>query len=128
MNKSFPPPGVLMSGELAKLAPVIDRVANTLALLEAGIDFSDEEISFLSTADLLANVGAADQMLQQLLDDSIRFNHIAHEPSVVLAGRPNAGKSTLLTPGGMGGPLFPQSRERLAMCFPPTLRSSGSSR
>src|SRR5665213_3048030 len=39
----------LMSGELARrLAPVIERVANTLALLEAGIDFSDEDISFLT--------------------------------------------------------------------------------
>jgi tRNA modification GTPase len=87
----------LMAGELARrLAPVIDRVANTLALLEAGIDFSDEEISFLSNADLLANVAAADELLHQLLDDSIRFERMTHEPAVVLAGRPNAGKSTLL--------------------------------
>ncbi|HWE02432.1 MAG TPA: tRNA modification GTPase [Tepidisphaeraceae bacterium] len=87
----------LMSGELARrLAPAVDRVADTLALLEAGIDFSDEEISFLSPADLLANLTAVDESLQRLLDDSIRFERLAHEPTIVLAGRPNAGKSTLL--------------------------------
>ncbi|HZK79495.1 MAG TPA: GTPase [Humisphaera sp.] len=87
----------LMSGELARrLAPVIERVANTLALLEAGIDFSDEDISFLTGVDLLAHLSTADQLLQRLLDDSIRFERMTHEPTVVLAGRPNAGKSTLL--------------------------------
>ena len=83
-----------MSGELARrLAPAVERVANTLALLEAGIDFSDEDISFLTGADLLANLSTADQLLQRLLEDSIRFERMTHEPTVVLAGRPNAGKS-----------------------------------
>jgi tRNA modification GTPase len=34
--------------------------------------------------------------LQALLDESTRFERLSHEPRVVLVGRPNAGKSTLL--------------------------------
>jgi tRNA modification GTPase len=34
--------------------------------------------------------------LRELLDGSARFERLTHEPRVVLVGRPNAGKSTLL--------------------------------
>src|SRR5665213_238247 len=87
----------LMAGELApRVAPAVDLVAQTLALLEAGIDFSDEGVTFISPADLLERIHRADAMLEKLLFDSMRFERLAHEPRVVLAGRPNAGKSTLL--------------------------------
>jgi tRNA modification GTPase len=87
----------LMSGELVRrLAPAIDAIANTLALLEAGIDFSDEDVTFISTVDVCAGIAAADAMLRRLLEESVRFERLAHEPTVVLVGRPNAGKSTLL--------------------------------
>src|SRR6185437_15713656 len=43
----------LMSGELARrVTPILDRLADTLALLEVGIDFSDEDVTFLSAAEL----------------------------------------------------------------------------
>jgi tRNA modification GTPase len=67
-----------------------------LALIEAGIDFSDEGVSFLSPAAAAARIGAADAMLRDLLAASSRFDQLSHEPLVVLFGRPNAGKSTLL--------------------------------
>ena len=38
----------------------------------------------------------ADRMLEELLAGSARFERLSHEPQVVLVGRPNAGKSTLL--------------------------------
>jgi len=87
----------LMSGELARrVTPILDRLADTLALLEVGIDFSDEDVTFLSAAELRARIEEADTMLRQLLEESTRFERLTHEPSVVLVGRPNAGKSTLL--------------------------------
>lgn len=87
----------LMSGELSRrLLPIMDELADTLALIEAGIDFSDEPVSFLSPNDTLARCESLERSLRQLLDDSPRFERIAHEPTIVLAGRPNAGKSTLL--------------------------------
>jgi tRNA modification GTPase len=53
-------------------------------------------VSFLSANALEERVGRADRMLDELLRDSARFERLAHEPHVVLIGRPNAGKSTLL--------------------------------
>ncbi len=85
-----------MSGELARhVTPIIDGIAQTLALLEVGIDFSDEDVSILSTSDLRSRLGQADDALADLLADSTRFDRLVHEPTVVLVGRPNAGKSTL---------------------------------
>lgn len=87
----------LLSGELARrLAPVMEALADTLALLEVGIDFSEEDVSFLSPDAVRERIGGADDALSRLLSDSARFERLAHEPQVVLVGRPNAGKSTLL--------------------------------
>jgi len=87
----------LLAGELARrLQPVMDDVAQSLALVEVGIDFSDEDVTFIAAADLRDRCAAAATALQQLLDQSARFERLSHEPRVVLVGRPNAGKSTLL--------------------------------
>jgi tRNA modification GTPase len=88
----------LMAGELARrLRPAMDSVAEALALVEAGIDFADEEgVTFLSPQQLRERLAAADAALARLLEDSTRFERLAHEPTAVLVGRPNAGKSTLL--------------------------------
>ncbi len=86
----------LMAGELARrLRPAMDSLADTLALVEAGIDFSDEGIQFLSPADLDHRIGAILEQLESLVAESGRFEKLTHEPTIVLAGRPSAGKSTL---------------------------------
>jgi len=87
----------LLSGELARrLRPIMDRLAEVLALVEAGIDFSDEDISFIPRDDALDRIRNAMQELDELLAHSARFERLTHEPEAVLVGRPNAGKSTLL--------------------------------
>ena len=87
----------LMAGELARrLRPAMDLVAETLALVEVGIDFSDEDATFLSAEQVRARAAEADALLVKLLDESARFERLSHEPTAVLVGRPNAGKSTLL--------------------------------
>jgi tRNA modification GTPase len=87
----------LLAGELARrVRPASDLVAETLALVEAGIDFADEGVTFLSAKDVADRIARVDAMLRELLDSSSRFERLAHEPRVVLVGRPNAGKSTLL--------------------------------
>jgi len=87
----------LLAGELARrLGPTMELLADTLALVEVGIDFSQEDVTVLSTSDATERIERADQSLRQLLAHSARFERLAHEPWVVLVGRPNAGKSTLL--------------------------------
>jgi tRNA modification GTPase len=86
----------LMAGELSRrLRPVMDLLTQTLALVEVGIDFSEEDVEFLSRQDIegrLRNIGA---QLENLVRESSRFEKLSHEPTVVLCGRANAGKSTL---------------------------------
>jgi len=86
----------LMAGELARrLRPSMDLLAESLALLEAGIDFSEEGIEFLTLQDVAARIDSVAAQLKTLVADSVRFETLTHEPTIVLAGRPNAGKSTL---------------------------------
>jgi tRNA modification GTPase len=87
----------LLSGELSRrLRPVLDMVADSLAVIEVGLDFSEEGVSFISSSELRERLMAADQALEKLLTESTRFEQLSHEPSLVLVGYPNAGKSTLL--------------------------------
>jgi tRNA modification GTPase len=87
----------LLAGELARrMNPLVEQVAETLALLEAGIDFVDEDISFISQEDLSLRLASADRSLEELVNNSARFGPLGAEPTIALVGRPNAGKSTLL--------------------------------
>jgi tRNA modification GTPase len=87
----------LLGGELARrLHPAMDSIAETLGLVEVGIDFSEEDVTFLSSEQVLERVARADHALDELLKQSSRFEDITHEPQIVLVGKPNAGKSTLL--------------------------------
>jgi tRNA modification GTPase len=87
----------LLSGELARrLRPVMDSIAQMLALIEVGIDFTEEDVTFLSDEQIHQRLDQADKALADLLAQSSRFERLSHEPQIVLVGRPNAGKSTLL--------------------------------
>jgi len=87
----------LLSGELARrLMPLMEEVASILALVEVGIDFSDEDVTFIAPSDVQIRSNAAAASLETLLTQSVRFEHLSREPRVVLVGRPNAGKSTLI--------------------------------
>lgn len=66
-----------------------------LADLEAGLDFAEEDIEFVSQAQTLGRIGLA----REIVDRLVRQAHSRWQshalPRVVLAGPPNAGKSTL---------------------------------
>lgn len=87
----------LQGGELSRrLRSITDQLAQTLALVEAGIDFSEEQIEFLTPAQLAEQMQAVVDALRELMQATSRFEQLSHEPQVVLCGWPNAGKSTLL--------------------------------
>lgn len=87
----------LLGGELARrLAPILDTLVQTLALIEVGIDFVEEDVTFISDAEVGRNLASAEKSLRRLIDESPRIERLNHEPRIVLIGRPNAGKSTLL--------------------------------
>jgi tRNA modification GTPase len=87
----------LLAGELARrLRPAMEMIAQTLALVEVGIDFAEEDVTFLAAHEIRRRVEEIDLMLARLLEESTRFERLVHEPRVVFVGRPNAGKSTLI--------------------------------
>ena len=50
----------LLAGELARrLRPAMDAIAQTLALVEVGIDFSDEDVSFIAPESAEQRIGTA---------------------------------------------------------------------
>jgi tRNA modification GTPase len=66
-----------------------------LADLEAGLDFAEEDIEFVSHGALLGRIGLARDAVAGLLRCAGRRLRSATQARVVLAGPPNAGKSTL---------------------------------
>jgi tRNA modification GTPase len=87
----------LAAGELShRLAPIARALTGTLALVEAGIDFTDEDVTFLPPTELIEQIDAADADLARLLKDARRLEAAGTKPTAVLAGWPNAGKSTLI--------------------------------
>lgn len=89
--------GLLTAGALGELAnDLMNDLAGALALVEAGIDFTDQEdVVAISPANLHARLGSITARLQGHLARSAPFEALQAIPWVVIAGAPNAGKSTL---------------------------------
>ena len=63
--------------------------------LEAGLDFVEEDIEFVSREEILRRTTLAIQLIAALLSDAGQRLPAGRRRRVVLAGLPNAGKSTL---------------------------------
>ena len=71
-------------------------LAELRAHVEAAIDFADEQIDVLSDQSLQARLAAASSDLQALRTASRQGRLLNEGMTIVIAGRPNAGKSSLL--------------------------------
>jgi len=64
--------------------------------VEAAMDFPDEEIDFLADSDVLDRLSAACERLKTLLEQAHQGQLLRDGINIVIAGLPNAGKSSLL--------------------------------
>ena len=86
-----------LQGEFsARIHALVEKVIHLRIFVEAAIDFPDEEIDFLSDGKVATD-------LADIIDDLAKIRREANQGSilregmrVVIAGRPNAGKSSLL--------------------------------
>ncbi|HIB50757.1 MAG TPA: hypothetical protein EYO40_05720, partial [Phycisphaerales bacterium] len=88
---------LLRNGALANATqPISLEIIRVLALVEAGIDFTDEEeVIAISKDDLRTSVEHCIHLLKAIVENKISMAALCELPSVVIAGKPNAGKSTL---------------------------------
>jgi tRNA modification GTPase len=87
----------LLSGRLTQTAEEIrSAMLDCLSLLEAGLDFSGEEIEFLGAEQAAGRLADIQRRLEELLAGSIRYETLVDLPAIGIAGAPNAGKSSLL--------------------------------
>jgi len=87
----------LLSGKLSETtAKVRSAMMDCLSLIEAGLDFSGEDIELESGVEVIERLLGVKKQLGQLLSGSIRYESLIDLPAVGIAGAPNAGKSSLL--------------------------------
>lgn len=79
-----------------KVRKVRNEILELLSLIEAGLDFSAEDIEIIGSSKAVMTAEKIVNELKELLSGSITFEQISQAPSVVVTGSANAGKSSLV--------------------------------
>jgi tRNA modification GTPase len=102
----------LLAGSLSRTAARLKlETIDLLSLIEAGLDFSTEDIEFISTEDASRTVENLIAEIDSVIKNSVHCEEMIDLPSVGLTGLSNAGKTSLLNAllGSLRGIVSPES-------------------
>lgn len=86
-----------LQGEFSlRIHDLVEALTNLRIYVEAAIDFPEEEIDFLADGIVLGKLEAIIEKLHLVQKEAKQGSLIREGMNVVIAGRPNAGKSSLL--------------------------------
>jgi tRNA modification GTPase len=85
-----------LDGALSRrIQRIKQRLVELIALLEAGIDFAEDDVSVLPAEQILKHIGEVRAPLEQMAG-GFDYGKIVHEGlTLAIVGRPNVGKSSL---------------------------------
>lgn len=86
-----------LQGEFSqRVSKLVERITELRVYVEAAIDFPDEEVDFLDSGDVHGRIVSLQQDLEAIQHAAIQGSILREGLRVVIAGEPNAGKSSLL--------------------------------
>ena len=86
-----------LQGEFsARIYALVEKVIALRSYIEAAIDFPDDEVDFLADSSVTARLDELSGEIAIVLNGARQGNLLTEGMSVVVAGKPNAGKSSLL--------------------------------
>ena len=86
-----------LSGEFSKeVADLLAKLVHLRMLVEATLDFPEEEIDFLQQADASGQLQSLQSSVARVMQRAVQGAILREGIKVVIAGQPNAGKSSLL--------------------------------